>query len=82
MKPLSFSCHTPHSLRPTVHNEHLINLAVSNDTHRIALLPMLHPTLNENAESHWHESVRSLCIHVLTLFKDADPDYFEQVASN
>ena len=54
-------------------NDFFIQLAVRDDYHRREILGILHGALSRNEQDHWHESVKQLSSHVLSLYVEEDP---------
>ncbi|XP_065873667.1 serine/threonine protein phosphatase 2A 57 kDa regulatory subunit B' theta isoform-like [Euphorbia lathyris] len=56
-------------------NDSIENLIVQN---RRVILPIIFPSLENNARNHWNQAVRSLTLNVRKIFEDLDPDFFNQ----
>lgn len=56
-------------------NDHVENLIKQN---RKVILPIIFPSLEKNAKSHWNQAVQSLTLNVRKIFSDFDPELFEE----
>ncbi|CAA0823461.1 Serine/threonine protein phosphatase 2A 59 kDa regulatory subunit B gamma isoform [Striga hermonthica] len=52
-------------------NDHIENLIKQN---RKVILPIIFPSLEKNARTHWNQAVQSLTLNVRKIFSDSDPD--------
>lgn len=55
--------------------DHIENLIKQN---RKVILPIIFPSLERNARSHWNQAVQSLTLNVRKIFSDVDPELFEE----
>ncbi|XAR68126.1 hypothetical protein NMG60_11003142 [Bertholletia excelsa] len=55
-------------------NDHIRNLITQN--HKV-ILPIVFPSLERNASSHWNQAVQSLTLNVRKIFSDADQELFD-----
>ncbi|TYI54435.1 hypothetical protein E1A91_D11G074400v1 [Gossypium mustelinum] len=56
-------------------NDHIETLIKQN---RNVILPIIFPSLEKNARSHWNPAVQSLTLNVRKIFSDTDPELFEE----
>ncbi|KAK5783241.1 hypothetical protein PVK06_037749 [Gossypium arboreum] len=56
-------------------NDHIETLIKQN---RTVILPIIFPSLEKNARSHWNPAVQSLTLNVRKIFSDTDPELFEE----
>ncbi|XP_051140735.1 serine/threonine protein phosphatase 2A 59 kDa regulatory subunit B' eta isoform-like isoform X2 [Andrographis paniculata] len=56
-------------------NDHVENLIKQN---RKVILPIIFPSLERNARSHWNQAVQSLTLNVRKIFSDADQELFDK----
>uniref|UniRef100_A0A7N1A0R2 Serine/threonine protein phosphatase 2A regulatory subunit n=1 Tax=Kalanchoe fedtschenkoi TaxID=63787 RepID=A0A7N1A0R2_KALFE len=56
-------------------NDHIENLIKQN---RKVILPIIFPSLERNARTHWNQAVQSLTLNVRKIFSDADSELFDQ----
>lgn len=56
-------------------NDHIENLIKQN---RKVILPIIFPSLEKNARTHWNQAVQSLTLNVRKSFSDLDPELFEE----
>ncbi|KAK8347076.1 hypothetical protein V6Z11_A07G261300 [Gossypium hirsutum] len=56
-------------------NHHIETLIKQN---RNVILPIIFPSLERNARSHWNPAVQSLTLNVQKIFSDNDPELFEE----
>lgn len=56
-------------------NDHIDNLIKQN---RRAVLPIIFPALEKNAQNHWNQAVHSLTLNLRKIFFDFDPDLFKE----
>lgn len=56
-------------------NEYIVNLVAQ---HRVKLLPIVLPALEENTNSHWNPAVHGLTLNVRKMFQDLDEQLYEQ----
>ncbi|KAI4382505.1 hypothetical protein MLD38_008462 [Melastoma candidum] len=56
-------------------NDHIENLIKQN---RKVILPIIFPSLERNARSHWNQAVLSLTLNVRKIFYDLDPELFKE----
>ncbi|KAK8607300.1 hypothetical protein V6N13_053042 [Hibiscus sabdariffa] len=56
-------------------NHQIENLIKQN---RSAVLPIIIPSLERNARSHWNPAVQSLTLNVRKIFSDTDPELFDE----
>lgn len=59
------------------HNEYISGLIA---THRAEILPIIYPALK--GQSHWNATVNNLCMNVLKIFSDIDPDLVTMCAES
>lgn len=60
------------------HSERFSALVLEDPESRADLLPMVFAALYKNAQSHWHEAVRTLSAHILEQYSEADPKLYER----
>ncbi|CAM8980628.1 unnamed protein product [Rhodiola kirilowii] len=56
-------------------NDHIENLIKQN---RKVILPIIFPSLERNARTHWNQAVQSLTLNVRKIFSDTDSELFDQ----
>ncbi|KAB2002531.1 hypothetical protein ES319_D11G072500v1 [Gossypium barbadense] len=56
-------------------NDHIETLIKQNQN---VILPIIFPSLEKNARSHWNPAVQSLTLNVRKIFSDTDPELFEE----